>query len=175
MAKIILLSAEKGSGKTTALVRLLEKLNTLTVSCRGVLSPPVEVDGQKIAIDLMDAETGERKRLAVPVPNGIPEPSGLHWRFDNAIIEWGNQLLASTVPCDILFVDELGPLEFKWGEGLMNGFAAVDSHRFLAALVTIRPSLLETALTRWPDAEVYQVTIQDQARLVNALFRQITK
>ncbi len=175
MAKIILLSAQKGSGKTTALIRLLEKLNSLTVRSCGVLSPPVEVNGEKIAIDLMDAGTGERKRLAVPVENGIPEPTGLHWRFDSTSLTWGNQLLANAVPCDILFVDELGPLEFNHGEGLTNGFAAIDSHRFLVALVTIRPSLLDAALARWPDAVVYQVTIKDQSRLVNDLFRQVIK
>lgn len=28
------------------------------------------------------------------------------------VLDWGNQLLAQAVPCDILFVDEMGPLEF---------------------------------------------------------------
>lgn len=175
MARIILLSAQKGSGKTTALIRLLEKLNSLTVRSRGVLSPPVLENGEKIAIDMMDAERGELRRLAVPVENGVPEPSGLHWRFNEASLAWGNQLLANAVPCDILFVDELGPLEFNLGEGLMCGFSAVDSRRYLVALVTIRPTLLDAALARWPDAMVYKVTIKDQSRLVNDLFHLITK
>jgi nucleoside-triphosphatase THEP1 len=175
MAKIILLSAEKGSGKTTALIRLLGRLNSLTLCSRGVLCPPVEENGRKVAIDLMDAETSERKRLAVPVEDSVTEPTGLHWRFDNASLAWGNQLLADAVPCDILFVDEIGPLEFNRGEGLMNGFSAVDSRRFLVALVTIRPSLLDAALERWPDAVVHHVNIKNQSRLVDDLFRSITK
>jgi len=174
MAKIIILSAEKGSGKTTALIRLLEKLKTLNLHTRGVLSPPVEVNGNKAAIDLMDANTGLRKRLAVPATEENPEPSGLHWRFDSGTLDWGNRLLADAVPCDILFVDELGPLEFYRGEGLMKGFFALDSRRFLVALVTIRPALLEKALARWPDAAVNKVTIEEQSRLVNKLFRLIT-
>ncbi len=175
MAKIILLKADKGSGKTTALIRLLEKLTTLSVSARGVVCPPVEEDGIKVAINLLDVSTGDEKRLAVPKTDESIEPSGLHWRFDANTLDWGNQVLANAVPCDILFVDEMGPLEFNRGEGLMNGFAAIDSRRYLVALVTIRPSLLDAATRRWPDAEVYEVNRKDQSRLVNDLFRQITK
>jgi len=174
MAKIILLSAEKGSGKTTALIKLREKLANLTLSSRGVLSPPVEFNGEKIAIDLMDAKSAERRRLAVPATDDIPEPSGLLWRFNRDTLRWGNQLLSEAIPCDILFVDEMGPLEFNRNEGLCNGFSAIDSRRFLVALVTIRPSLRESALARWPDARVYRVAIKDQSRLVNDLFRLIT-
>lgn len=175
MSKIILLSAEKGSGKTTALIRLREKLTTLSLSSRGVLSPPVEKNGEKTAIDLMDVSTGQRRQLAIPATIENPEPSGLHWRLDRETLEWGNGLLSEAVPCDILFIDELGPLEFDRGEGLMNGFTAIDSRRYLVALVTIRPSLLRSAFARWPNAAVYQVCIKDQSRLVSDLLRQITK
>jgi nucleoside-triphosphatase THEP1 len=175
MAKIILLKAEKGSGKTTALIRLLEKLTILSVCARGVVSPPVEEDGIKIAINLMDVSSGEEKRLAVPKKDENIEPAGLHWRFEPGTLAWGNRLLADAVPCDILFVDEMGPLEFNRSEGLMKGFEAINSRRYLVALVTIRPSLLESAMSHWPDAEVYEVTRKNQSRLVSDLFRQITK
>jgi len=175
MAKIILLSADKCSGKTTALIRLLDKLTTLSVQARGIVSPPVEEDGIKVAINLLDVSDGDEKRLAVPKTDESIEPSGLHWRFDANTLDWGNQVLANAVPCDILFVDEMGPLEFNRGEGLMNGFTAIDSHRYLVALVTIRPSLLDAATRRWPDAEVYEVNRKDQTRLVGDLFRQIAK
>ena len=174
MAKIILLSAEKGSGKTTSLLKLREKLAGLTLSSRGVLSPPVMDNGEKIAIDLMDARSAERKRLAVPAALDSPEASGLRWHFFEDTLDWGNHLLSEAVPCDILFIDEMGPLEFDRNEGLTKGFFAIDSRRFLVALVTIRPALLERALARWSDAQVCKVTIKDQPHLVNNLFRLIT-
>ena len=59
-----------------------------------------------------------------------------------------------SLPCDLLVVDELGPLEFERGRGWTAGLAAVDSGAYGAALVVVRSGLLERARTRWPGAEV---------------------
>ena len=72
-----------------------------------------------------------------------------HWSFFPEIVQWGNQALENAVPCDLLIVDELGPLEFTRGEGWIAGLAAVDSGSYQSALVVIRPSLLKMAGQRW--------------------------
>ena len=61
------------------------------------------------------------------------------------------------VPPRLLVVDELGPLEFVRGVGLMAGLAAVDEGRYAAAFVVVRPALVDEALRRWPDATVLDV------------------
>jgi hypothetical protein len=52
--------------------------------------------------------------------------------------------------CDLLFVDELGPLEFRGEGGFVHGFAAIEARRYLLAIVVIRPELLKDAMVRWP-------------------------
>jgi hypothetical protein len=56
--------------------------------------------------------------------------------------------------------DELGPLEWQHGQGWSAGLAAVETRAFLTALVVVRPSLVELAQARWPDAEVLPVESQ---------------
>jgi hypothetical protein len=76
------------------------------------------------------------------------------WRFSPTVLEWCNQVLAAAVPCDLLVVDELGPLEFERNQGLLNGFRVVDSGMYRVSLTVVRPSLLSKARERWPGAEV---------------------
>ena len=62
-------------------------------------------------------------------------------------MDWGNQTLNTSTPCDVLVVDELGPLEFERGIGLQNGFTAIDSRNFDFALVVIRPITVRVCRT----------------------------
>ena len=70
-------------------------------------------------------------------------------------------MLQNATPCDLLIIDELGPLEFDRGEGLLAGFDANDSRQFKASLTVVRTSLLEKARDRWPDAEALIISDDD--------------
>jgi hypothetical protein len=81
-------------------------------------------------------------------------------------------MLKGAIPCDLLIVDELGPLEFDKGQGWLEGFRAVDSGRYRAALLTIRPSLLDRALQRWGKAEVIDLERSDLSILTPSIILQ---
>ena len=55
---------------------------------------------------------------------------------------WGNHVLSNSTPCDLLVVDELGPLEIDRGTGWQAGLAAVDSKEYAVAVVVVRAELL---------------------------------
>jgi len=76
------------------------------------------------------------------------------WIFDQIALAWGNQVLKTVIPCDMLIVDELGPLEFEAGVGWSSGLQALDSRSYQVGLVTIRPEMLKVARQRWPFAGV---------------------
>ena len=80
------------------------------------------------------------------------------WSFYPEIVDWGNQVLKNAVPCELLIVDELGPLEFERGEGWIAGLSAVDSGEYQIALVVIRPSLLKKAKKRWKISRVLDLS-----------------
>jgi len=129
----------------------------------GLLSPPVFQNGQKTAIDLLDAGTGARVRLATrreqpPLPEA-GGPDALGWVFDPAAMTWGNQVLGHSTACDLFFLDELGPLEWLYGQGLMQGFAALENAQYRAAVISVRPSLLPHASARWPQARLLEARL----------------
>lgn len=157
----VLVTGERGAGKTVFCGALVEAARTMPrpPAVAGVVSPRVYEHGDQVGIDVEDLRTGRRRRLAAlrsPDEPARSEATRL-WRFDEEALAWGNEVLRSATPCDLLVVDELGPLEFEEGGGWPAGLAAVDSGDFTAAVVVVRPRLLPEARRRWPAAEVVEM------------------
>ncbi len=149
---LFIITGTRGVGKSTFCRHLVNLAGQVGWQVSGVLSPAVFENGQKIGIDVIDLRTGEQRRLAGPRQAGQPAGTGLatqQWQFDADAVIWGNAVLQKAVPCDLLIVDELGPLEFEWGEGWPAGLAALDSGQYRWGVVVIRPELLEAARRRW--------------------------
>lgn len=171
-ARILLLCGSSGSGKTTTLLRLLERLKPLNPDCRGIICPPGFTNDEKNFIEIMDVTSGDTRRLAEINNDQTKNLATTRWKLEPNAVDWGNLILQRSTPCNILFMDEIGPLEFDRGEGLVEGFKAVDSCEYQIALVTIRPSLLEKALQRWPDAKVIQIDRENQPATINLLYNE---
>jgi nucleoside-triphosphatase THEP1 len=149
MAEIILITGEIQSGKTSLCLDLYRKAQEAGLQVGGILSPAVFEEEEKTAIDILDLKSGIRKRLAEIKTQTQTDLETQHWSFFQETVDWGNKMLLEAVPCDLLIVDELGPLEFHRSEGWVNGFAVIESGDYSAALLVIRPSLIEQAFQRW--------------------------
>ncbi len=169
MPKRLLITGDFERGKTTLCGEVASLARGAGWSVRGVLSPAVFEGERKVGIDLVDASTGQRRRLAhlaQPADKGLRTT---RWGFVEDTVEWGNALLGAatgsgdSIPCDLLIIDELGPLELVRGEGWLNGLKAVNTGAYRLALIVIRPPLLSIALEKWPDAEVIEIPIPEQA------------
>ena len=64
-------------------------------------------------------------------------------RFDPAAVAWGVALLDAACPCDILIIDEIGPLEMDRGEGWANALEVLRRGRYRLAVAAVRPSLVD--------------------------------
>jgi nucleoside-triphosphatase len=160
---LIIVTGERGAGKTTFCARLIELARSSRRDVAGVLSPAVVVNNCKIAIDAIDLRSTQRWRLATFNPDA-DYPRELRWRFKTDALAWGNMVLAESTPCDVLIVDELGVLEFEREQGWLAGLKASDSGNYRLGLVVIRPELLEQAQQRWPLAHVITIENVQQAR-----------
>ena len=86
------------------------------------------------------------------------------WTFDPASVEWGQQVLASLPPSDLLVIDEIGPLELEMGQGLTNALDALHRADYRLALVTLRPALAGEVAARLDGLQVSTLTLDEQTR-----------
>ena len=146
---LALLTGGRGAGKTRLCEALARSAREAGLAVRGVLSPAVLTDGEKRAIDLIDLATGERRFLAERARPDLPGTAGLGWRFDPEALTAGNAALERIGTCDLLLVDELGPLEFGRGSGFTAAFDLLDARGHGLAIVVVRPALVAAAAARW--------------------------
>jgi nucleoside-triphosphatase THEP1 len=147
---LVLLTGPRGSGKSRWCERLAGAGRAAGLNVTGFVSPAVFESGAKTAIDLLDVSTGARRRLADRPPPGVPGTAGLGWSFHPETLAWGNEVLERIGPCDLLVLDELGPLELRHEGGLASCFPVLAARRHRLAVVVVRPELLGEAHRRWP-------------------------
>ncbi|MEA5077263.1 MAG: nucleoside-triphosphatase [Anaerolineaceae bacterium] len=171
--KRFILSGEREIGKTTLLLALKEQSQKAGFDVSGVISPAVFEAGSKTGIDLLDLRSGKQIRLA-NLNKAEPDSqiATIHWAFDEGALQYGNEVLGRATPCDLLIVDELGPIELVRGQGWQNGIQAIESKEYKAAVIVIRPSLLDVAFSKWSDATLLTLEQKDpaqQATLVQSI------
>lgn len=150
---LILLSGRRGAGKTAFCRRLAQQARALGLRLAGLVSPAEFRNGEKIAIHVMDLVSSERRLLARPNTRRDFGPYATSaWEFLPETVAWANELLAQIGDCDLLIIDELGPLELEQGGGWQAALDVIQARRYFIAVVVIRPELLAAAQARWPEA-----------------------
>jgi len=154
---IWIITGVSGSGKTRFCSNLVLAAKRENITVKGLICPAVIEEGRKTLIQVVDLETGEQSTLATS-RNASPGGSVTdHWEFNEEVIQWSNRRLSSLRDCDLVIVDELGPLEFNLGRGWQQGLKLLDEENFNCAVVVIRTGLVETAQKRWPKAKIMEI------------------
>jgi len=138
---IVILTGPPGSGKTTTCCQLADRARRHGLDCAGLVCPARFEGPRKVGIDVLDLRTGERRLLAEAddLPVAL-RTSG--YRFDASALAWGAAVLAAACPCDLLIVDEIGPLELERGQGWVNALDVLRADSFRFAAVVVRPHLV---------------------------------
>jgi nucleoside-triphosphatase THEP1 len=149
--QLLFVTGASEAGKTTWCLDMVQQARRQGLRVAGLLSPAVYCKDIKVGIDLMDLSSEAQRRLADLRPEEKPDAPTKKWIFRGEVLRWGNQRLCEIGACDLLVIDELGPLEFLHDQGFTSAFPLIDRRKYRLALVVVRPSLLSQAMERWRD------------------------
>ncbi len=181
---VFLVTGQRGTGKTTWLLNLIQTARAASFEIVGLISPGVFENNEKQAILLIDLASGEERIMSTRAdphlhagPGGllVHENEGLvlgGWLLNEKTIQWGNELLqyllqpvpkTDAKPLSIFILDELGPLEFIHSKGLLAALqfsqtlnSPTDSP-FRTSFIVVRPGLLSYAQQHWPGAQILEI------------------
>ena len=148
--KLILVTGQSGSGKTHWCLELAHLAKIRGINAVGLVSPAVFEGDVKVGIDLVDIKSGYRQRLAVHRGRSSPGQSTLDWDFNDEALTWGNSILGQLESCQLLILDEIGPLELLRSAGLSNAIGLISARGYGLACVVVRPALTKIATGLWP-------------------------
>lgn len=140
-AQVWMLTGERGAGKTSLCRALAAQAHEFGWDAAGVISPAVIENGVKTGILVEDVRRGESRPLAALEARGTFDLPVGKWFFDRTVLAWGDWVIASSPPCDLLIVDELGPLELLQGGGWQSALDVLRGSGCRLALVVIRPEM----------------------------------
>lgn len=139
---VALVSGAIGAGKTTVCQKVVEAARARGFACGGLLTPALIEDGRKVGIVGVDLGSGERRVLA-RTDHDLGGPCVGCYHFTADAFAWANAVIASAVEagCDLLVVDEIGPLELVQGGGLAPALDLLSA--VPRALIVVRISLVD--------------------------------
>lgn len=147
----------RGSGKTTFCREMLQTARAAGWNTAGLLSPACFKDGIKESIWAEDIRSGEKHLLAAVHPQTKNDLAFGEWYFNRKTLDWGNHILRSSIPCDLLVIDELGPLEFNLSMGWVSALEVLKTAQFVLAMIVIRPELFENAKNNLNPSHTIQI------------------
>jgi nucleoside-triphosphatase THEP1 len=149
-APLILLTGERGIGKSTVCSTLRDFVARRGVRCGGFLTRrDLDDTGATCGLSLEEAATGACHRLAA-IREDLGGPRIGPFSMDAAILALGVQLARSAFDAnlDVVFLDEIGPLELGQGLGFAPAIPLVATHPRAAVILTLRPALVAAAARR---------------------------
>jgi nucleoside-triphosphatase THEP1 len=145
--QILWLTGESGVGKTTYCTRIVSYAREQGLAVTGLLSHHRSAEDGRVALEVEDLRTSRRRLLAEAVGSAGGPRIG-KWRFHSESLDWGTEILRRATPCDLLLIDELGPLELTRNQGWTVALEVLRSGQFRVAVVVVRPALLSVLQER---------------------------
>ena len=151
----LLVVGEPGSGKTSWCREYSDEQRKRGATVGGILCPAIEQQGQRVGSNALDLLTGQEVPFARLSSHGCVKQGERVGNYtiskDGISFACGAIERAVESSCDLVVIDEVGPLELS-GKGLMP---AVESALASAAnlLIVVRSSLREALQKRFPEYE----------------------
>jgi len=177
MAMNVLLTGKRQVGKTAICKQVAELARGLGYDPAGVLTPVIlDEDGFPVVRHALMVSDGQQRLLART--NGDLDGSRTgRYSFDAGVLSWVVERLRRAISqgCDLLIVDEIGPLELEQGRGLAPLLSDLSAGRPPPLLLVVRPELIGQLQKQLPDIpfRTFTVTQENRQALPNAIIKEL--
>ena len=164
--RVLLLAGSPGVGKTTVLLRAVESLKTNGYGVGGMISREVRSAGVRVGFEVLDLSNDRRGWLAhVNQPSG-PQVGKYRVNLEDLNNIGAEAIMKAAERCDVIAIDEVGPMELFSGKFKEAVRRAVECGRVVVGVVhwKARDRLIEEVTAR-EDVEIIQVTLGNRDNL----------
>lgn len=109
--RIWLLTGEPGSGKTTALIRIVNAVRAKGYSVGGVVTVEKRVRGVRVGFEIIDLLSGRKDTLASVEQKMGPKVGKYKVNLKGLSDVAARALIDAAERCDVIVCDEIGPME----------------------------------------------------------------
>lgn len=160
------MTGNPGVGKTTVLLKVVEALRAKGYSVGGMISREVRSCGARVGFEILDLSGERRGWLAHVNQKTGPQVGKYRVNLEDLNSVGVEAVLKAVKECEVVAIDEVGPMELfseKFREAVKR---AVESGKFVVGVVhwKARDKLIEN-LKECEDAEVIAVTYENRDRL----------
>lgn len=171
----VLLTGERQVGKTTVCWRVAELARGLGYDPAGVLTPVIpDEEGFPATRHALMVSDGQQRLLA-QAEGDLGGPCTRRYSFNADVFSWVIARLRGAISqgCDLLIVDEIGPLELEQGRGLAPLLSNLSLGVHPRLLLVVRPELTGQLRKRLPAIpyRTFTVTQENRQALPRAIVR----
>ena len=160
-----------GSGKTTILLRTVEALKSKGLRVGGMISREVRSSGKRVGFEILSLSDGKRGWLAHVDRIAGPQIGRYHVNLEDLERIGVSAIIAATENCDVVAVDEIGPMEMCSDRFRRVILTAVGSMKLVVATIHWRE---RSGLARYNmlNARLFEVTLENRERLHELLAKE---
>ncbi len=162
----LIITGQKGEGKTTKIKQLTELLKIENIQFGGVIATAVYVNGERNTYRVESLNTSKNQILCTSVPSsGLFIKEG-NFYFDTSAVELYNkeiQLLINSK--SVIIIDEIGPMEMR-GKIWAPTLKMISESDEYILLITVRESIVVDVIEKFRLQNVTIFTINDSNDLI---------
>lgn len=164
--RVLLLTGSPGIGKTTVLLKVVEALKAKGYSVGGMISREVRSCGTRVGFEILDLSTNRRGWLAHVNQKFGPQVGKYRVNMEDLDSVGVEAILNAAKECEVIAVDEIGPMELFSEKFIKAVREAVESNKPVIGVVhrKAKHRLIDNVKTR-EDTEIYEVTYENRNKL----------
>ena len=168
--RVLVLTGAPGVGKTTVLTKTVDALKAKGFSVGGMVSREVRDGNVRVGFEILDLTNSKHGWLAHVNQKNGPQVGKYHVNMGDLEEIGAKAIIDAAEKCDVVAVDEVGPMELFSVKFKQAVQAALDSQKLILAVVHAKArGPLLTEIRERGDLEVFTVTLANRSCLPEAL------